>query len=233
MDTYALVDFYNLPQAILNAGATSLVSQMDSLVRSTNPDTQELFVRFYGGWYDEAGLSNDGTLLVQEISKNFPRPIRTAGGGISHTHCAIASSLLQVRGELFFATLRERRGMARFDRTPTPPGCINAASCTAPNVIEWSRKGCPTTGCPVSSSDAFLCKQQKLVDILLCCDLVTLATAGLTARVFLVSEDDDFIPAIILASSLGATVWHVRTKQKKVRLYDAMLLRNKVNIVTI
>ena len=40
--------------------------------------------------------------------------------------------------------------------------------------------------------------QQKLVDTLICCDLLSLCTDPGTS-VFLVSDDDDFVPALLLA----------------------------------
>jgi uncharacterized LabA/DUF88 family protein len=78
-----------------------------------------------------------------------------------------------------------------------------------------------------------MCKQQKLVDILLCCDLLTLATSDAKAIIFLLSEDDDFVPALLLAGSHTKDVWHVRTQPKKPRLYDALLLRNGVRMTSI
>jgi hypothetical protein len=233
VDVHVLIDYYNLPRKVINAGATSLVTQMGALARSTYADAGEIFIRLYGGWYEDTGLSKDGTLLIQEISNNFPRPIRGPNGAICHTHCEVASSLLAMRGDLFFSTVRERRGMARLLRAGAPTACIDIPNCTAPNVIEWSRKGCPAAGCPVSHTDAFVCRQQKLVDILLCCDLITLARVGPDARIFLISEDDDFIPALLLANSFGSEVWHVRTQTVKPRFYDAMLLRSGVKITFI
>jgi hypothetical protein len=47
MDAHVLIDYYNLPQKVINTGAASLVSQVDSLVRSTQTDTDEIFVRWF------------------------------------------------------------------------------------------------------------------------------------------------------------------------------------------
>jgi NYN domain len=233
MDAHVLVDYYNLPKRLLNAGLVAFVSQMESVVRSASPDVVDVFVRLYGGWYDESGLSNDGTLLAQDISQNFPKSIRNKAGVVCHTYCDMASSLIKLKSDLFFATVREKRGITRLLRTASPPACIDSLNCTAPSVVQWSRRGCPTAGCPVSNFDAFVCKQQKLVDILICCDLLTLATTGAKATIFLFSEDDDFIPALLLAGSHTKDVWHVRTQPKKPRLYDALLMRNGVKMASI
>jgi len=227
MDAHVLVDYYNFPKRFLNVGLASFVSQMESLVRSASPNVVDVFVRLYGGWYDEIGLSKDGTILAQDISQDFPKS-NLNGGVVCHTYCEMASSLIKLKGDLFFATVREKRGLTRLLRTATPAACIDNLKCTVPSVVQWSRKGCPTAGCPVSNFDAFVCKQQKLVDILICCDLLTLAITGAKATIFLFSDDDDFIPALLLAGSHTKDIWHVRTQPNKPRLYDALLMRNGV-----
>lgn len=234
MRSHILVDYHNLPLRVVDAGVAQLASTVDSLAYSIYPDTEETTVRLYGGWYDHSGLSNQGTRVTQEINRHFPLPLRRDGGKIRYVRCEIASSLVSLKAELFFATVRQRRGMDTFLRGVAPPGCIDTANCTIPTVLEWSRrKGCPTAGCPVRTIDAFVCNQQKLVDTLMCCDLITLASAGSSMRLFLVSEDDDLIPALLLARAYGANVWHVRTKASKGRLYDAMLRRQGVQIASL
>jgi uncharacterized LabA/DUF88 family protein len=85
----------------------------------------------------------------------------------------------------------------------------------------------------VGSYEAFKCYQQKLVDTLICCDLVSLAVVDPATPVFLISEDDDFVPALLLAGIRGAAIWHVRTKGGKIRLYDQMLIQRGVQIASL
>jgi uncharacterized LabA/DUF88 family protein len=230
---YLLIDYYNLPPRIRNGGVASAVMQIEAVAQSAVPGSDETHARLYGGWYDESGLSRDGTKLTQQIMLEFPRTYRGPRGALRRVTCEIASSLVQVPSNPFPATVRIHRGIERFLRLPAPPACADSAGCTVPSVLEWSRKGCPTPGCRVVGADAFAYKRQKLVDVLLCCDLLALATGQADNSVFLVSEDDDFIPALVQARLSGATVSHVRSKPKKVRVYDAMLYRSGIRVLHI
>ena len=232
MNAHLLIDYYNLPQKLLNAGVESILKQLESMIDATSTDTEDMFVRLYGGWYTDRGLSRDGTVLSQGISRTFPL-VSKLPAGVRRIHCEIASSLIRLRGELFVATVREARGFERLMRSLNPQHCTLKPSCTIQGVVHWSRGGCPEPGCPVLAHEAFITQQQKLVDILIACDLLALAEAGNASRVLLVSEDDDFIPALLQARSLGADVWHVRTKLGKRRLYDSVLNRQGIRIVTL
>jgi hypothetical protein len=233
MQAHALVDFHNLPRQVKGTDPASLARSIDAVITSYYPGTREVNIRLYGGWYDDRGLSRDGTKLTQEVGNAFPLSMAGPGGTIRYVRCEIASSLIDSRADLFPSTLRHRHGLDWFIRDPHPPRCLDQSSCTIPIVLKWSRNGCPTPACPVTSIEAFRCIQQKLVDTLICCDLLSLAAADPEVSVFLVSEDDDFIPALLLAGVRGAAVWHVRTKPNKVRLYDQLLLQRGVRLTSL
>jgi hypothetical protein len=211
----------------------ALARAIDALIVSHYPGTREVNIRLYGGWYEEQGLSRDGTRLTQELGALFPLFLIGADGEIRYVRCEIASTLVNSRSDVFPATLRHRHGIDVFIRDPHPARCIDSANCTVPIVMRWSRNGCPTPGCPVTSFEAFRCIQQKLVDTLICCDLLSLAVPAPNTSVFLISEDDDFVPALLLAAARGAAIWHVRTKRTKVRLYDHLLIQRGVQITSL
>jgi uncharacterized LabA/DUF88 family protein len=233
MHVHALVDYHNLPRQVRDAGPASLGRLIDAMISSQRLEVREISIRLYGGWYDDQGLSRDGTKLTQEIGGAFPLLLVDVGGKMRHVHCEIASSLVDSRGDLFVSTLRHRHGLDWYVRDPHPVGCIDQANCTIPVVMRWSRRGCPRAGCPVSSFEAFRCYQQKLVDTLICCDLLSLAVIDPATPVFLISEDDDFVPALLLAGVRGAAIWHVRTKAAKIRVYDQMLIQRGVRLASL
>ena len=231
MQAHVLVDYHNLPRSVRNSGTVSIARTLDELVQAHVPKTDEVHIRLYGGWYDEAGLSNDGSRLTQEIGRNFPIALSERRGQIRYIFCEIASSLIESRSDLLPATVRRAHGLGWFEKQAHPSGCVDLPGCTISTVMNWSRRGCPSTNCPVTHFEAFTAKQQKLVDTLLCCDL--LSVAGAESRTLVVSEDDDLIPALLLAGSRGARIWHVRSKGDKVRLYDGMLLRRGVQLISL
>lgn len=233
MQVHALIDFHNLPPQLKAGNPESLARAIDALILSHYPRTHEVNIRLYGGWYEEQGLSKDGTRLTQEVGASFPLSLIGEDGEVRYVRCEIASSLVDSRSDLFPATLRNRHGLDWFIRDPQPARCIDKANCTVSLVMRWSRNGCPTPGCPVRSIEAFRCIQQKLVDTLICCDLLSLAVPDPATPVFLISEDDDFVPALLLAGLRGAAIWHVRTKSKKIRLYDHLLIARGVQLTSL
>jgi hypothetical protein len=232
MLVYALVDFHNLPPRLKDGSPESLARAVDGLILSNYPNVDEVEIRLYGGWYEEQGLSRDGTRLTQEVGAVFPLTLIGTDGNVRYIRCEMASSLIDSRSDMFPATLRYRHGLDTFLRDPHPTRCIDKTNCTVPLVMRWSRNGCPTPGCPVRSFEAFRCNQQKLVDTLICCDLLSLATSTPETPVFLISEDDDFVPALLSAGLRGVPIWHVRTKQTKVRLYDNLLVARGVQLTS-
>ena len=235
MDSHVLIDYDNLPLHVGRAGLVSLARALVKIVSVECPTTQDTRVRLYGGWYDQAGLSNAGSLLTQEIQRSFPILMLGNAGHLRRVHCEIASALVNSRSDLFFHTYREKRGIPSVLRSQTPTGCTNPPNCTILAVIKWSRRSCPEDGCPVKSQDAFTYSGQKLVDTLLSCDLVTLSRQRPLEPVFVLSDDDDLIPPILLAGincmGEGTRIWHIRSSDTSLSLYDAALLRKNVRIL--
>jgi hypothetical protein len=228
MNAYALVDYFNLPRRTQNNGLRSLAHGISDGI--AEPGLEQIEVRLYGGWYDAGGLTKTGTLLAQEIDQTFPLSLRTPQGAARTFRCEIASSLIESRADLFFSTVRDRHGLAWYRRAAPPLGCVDPPTCTRDVVLRWSRNGCPAPGCAVTHQEAFCSGQQKLVDSLICCDLLSLCTGDPDLVVLLVSEDDDFIPALVLAGRRGQGVWQLRSKAGKDRLYDDLLLRSGVRL---
>jgi uncharacterized LabA/DUF88 family protein len=92
------------------------------------------------------------------------------------------------------------------------PNCANPAACGIQAVAQWSRGRCHVAGCSVPAQSVFTYNEQKLVDTLLCCDLIVLAMRRPKTGVFLISDDDDMIPAVLLGSRLGGAVHILETK---------------------
>ena len=60
---------------------------------------QEVNVRLYGGWFDDQGLSRDGTRLSQEVGQSFPLSLVGLDGKMRYVRCEIASSLVDCRAD--------------------------------------------------------------------------------------------------------------------------------------
>lgn len=231
MEAFALVDYDNLPITAQQAGLQDLAHQIDVVAQASNPALSDLHIRLYGGWYAHAGLTKKGTRLSQEIGSTFPIPLMGSDGTRRYLRCEIASALLSSPSDVFYATLRQRVGMRSRLAAKSPTWCSNPGGCTIQAAVRWSKGSCSVAGCSVASNEAFEYHEQKLVDTLLCCDLVHLSLVQ-NDPIYIVSDDDDMTPAILMASKYAPFVSHLRRSPIVAKTYDPMLVSNKVRIET-
>src|SRR5467141_450347 len=111
MQVHVLIDYDNLPRAVVQQGLLPLARGLDSIISTAYSDGADILLRLYGGWYDASGLTRAGSMLVQEIHRDFPIPILVGTSKRRYVQCEIASSLIQHRSYVFPSTLRLRRGL--------------------------------------------------------------------------------------------------------------------------
>ena len=228
MDAYVLVDYDNLTAPFQQLTLSVLASRARARVDGELPTAADVYVRLYGGWYGGLGLTSKGTRLAQEIQSTFPLLQATPGSPLKRTFCEIASGLLASRGHVLHHTFRERPGIrSRLSFAPHQD-CKKLTGCSAADVARWSRGQCPEQGCAVTAEDVFKYHEQKLVDTLLCCDLIALASRTPATPVFVVSDDDDMIPAFMMAGLASSTVWQLQVRQLKSRPYALILQQHNI-----
>ena len=233
MDAVCLVDFDNLPQRLRNAGLVPLARYLEQAVQKASPNPGDITVRLYGGWYSASGLSNSGSLLTQEIARDFPLVTPSSTRIIRRIHCEIASSLIDNKSQLLGWTYRRRSGIRSRLTNKRPADCAAPNSCTLEAVVRWSRGRCPDQGCPVTVQNAFTYNEQKLVDTLLCCDILALCRRTPKVAIFVLSDDDDLLPALLMGTSDGGLVWKCRMKPNPGTHYDSLLSQSSVSLIDI
>lgn len=233
MDVLCLIDFDNMPVQIRNGGLGAFANKLLVNISGTIASFQDVRVRLYGGWYSQGGLSNSGSRLTQEISRIFPIAIAVQGQIVHRIHCEIASSLVDNRAHVLGWTHRQRHGIRSVLARKSPPLCASQGACVIDAVVSWSRGACPIAGCSVKVKDAFAYGEQKLVDTLLCCDVLALSLRRPSPPIFVLSDDDDLMPAYVMAGGLGASVWRCRMGSNTNTFYDGLLAQSGVGTITI
>jgi uncharacterized LabA/DUF88 family protein len=230
---FFLVDYDNVSFAGRRPSAKEVARVCLSLMRADPLYDGDCIVRLYGGWYGPEGLTRRGEELVREIDADFPVRIPRSDKRCSHIKVELVSSLLALPGQVFDNTYRKVKGLPRIDLVEEGlANCQHSEDCAAKAVIKWSRaKKCPM-GCPVHVADVFEISRQKLVDSILVCDILTLAADSVTFSVFVVSDDDDLVPAAVLARIRGMRLSLVRTKNRKVRYYEDILRQHGVTLLS-
>jgi len=232
MTGYCLVDYDNLEPQDREVGLASLARRIATAVLADKPGLNVLNLRLYGGWYDESGLTREGTRLTQVFGNIFPFPFKVNGGWIN-IRCEIASALVDYPADILPFTLRTKRGLRTRPRSVIPPNCSSPTSCGVLHVQAWVRGQCPVGGCTVPTGDAFVYREQKLVDTLLCCDLVALSSRKPSEPIILVSNDDDMVPALMLGAKIGGQIYKVQNAARPTTSYDPLCQQSGVTFLSI
>jgi hypothetical protein len=232
MTGHCLVDYDNLEHRDRELGLAVLARRIAAAVSADKPGLKALSLRLYGGWYDESGLTREGTRLTQVFGSIFPFPVKIDGAWLN-IRCEIASTLVDHPADILPFTLRTKRGLKIRPRSVIPPNCTSPTACGVLHVQAWVRGQCPISGCEVPTENAFVYREQKLVDTLLCCDLVALSFRKPAEPIILVSNDDDMIPALILGAKLGGAVYKVQNATRLTTAYDPLCQQSGVTFLSI
>jgi len=226
-DGYVLVDYDNLLPVFQNLPLASLAQRVSGTLDRLSPGINDVYIRLYGGWYSDLGLTNKGTRIAQETLQ-FPLTTTLQGKILRRLFCEIASSLIDRKADTLFSTFRKRAGFRSRLAVTLPNGCVDPPNCTVRAVSGWSSGKCPHTSCAITTNDVFSYYEQKLVDTLLCCDLIALGRRSPAPVIFVLSDDDDIVPAYLLAAAGGASVFKLEMRASVAQSYGGLLQRNNV-----
>lgn len=191
-----------------SAFASTLMVLVRKFIAGCHQEVDQITVRLYGGWYEGAALTSRASALAQVAALGDPFPFRYGDRMVAGT-LELARGPIHAPGLVLPHTHRIRDTAPRLRRTPgfADPSCCNDARCSAKRLERWSRgpgKICPTEGCSVTFKDAFFGREQKMVDTMLAIDLVDLALSQRVGAVAIVSDDTDFVPALVYAGHRGS-----------------------------
>lgn len=207
-----LVDFDNVfgPQ-----GATGLewipleLNKILQLAAKVEPDLTRVDVRLYGGWLRQGILSGRASALQAKLSgiNVFPT-VMPSTSRIVRGSVTLATRITAVPSIEWQNTLKEKRGFpqVRLAANTLPASCLHPLDCPVETVRKftksWNRL-CPRSGCTVRNNDAFVALEQKMVDIMLACDLIGAASAAAISAVIVLTDDADIVPAVAMGASIG------------------------------
>ena len=106
-------------------------------------------------------------------------------------------------------------------------GC-DEADCEMAKIQRWvqKRRGCTRAACSKRFGDMWYKPEQKQVDTHLTLDLIALASTETPKHVAVVSDDIDFLPSLLVATSLmgpPGSVTQVRFSERRTYLDEALL----------
>lgn len=95
------------------------------------------------------------------------------------------------------------------------------------------RRACPKSECPLTFYECYVREEQKQVDVHLVVDFLQMAwISGKTVHLALLSDDCDFLPALVTAAKgpFSASITHLRCNLKSTYL-DPELCATGVNLI--
>lgn len=207
-----LVDYDNfIPPNTRGLGPDLVVHEIVSIIRLMRQrysSIEEFRVRLYGGWYSDGTLSVAGSHVAQAIPPGAVFPMVDHGDGtIIRGEVELVDSLLAAPHLRFLETYRRRAGLPRIRLATSDSnvaGCTQSdGGCPVVALRRFSRKKsstCPIEGCRVTSDQAFVVHEQKMVDTLLVCDLLEGVRSAVGA-IAAVTSDSDLLPALTAATT--------------------------------
>ncbi len=212
--TVMLVDFDNFfPHARdgnVASWAPHTLNRLITQVLAISPSVSQLDLRLYGGWLQDGVLTNFASGLQSIVAAAPFFPVRHPNGyGILRGAVTLVTRVISLPAVEWGDTLHARGGLPRLrlSETPLPNACAgDLTSCPLRVVYKFAKgrsRTCLVAGCAVTSDAAFSTVEQKMVDTLITCDLMTLALRGPGQEVILCSDDIDFVPALGVATTLG------------------------------
>lgn len=229
MRIHLFIDYDNLlPQQKTN-GIRGIVQSIFDASHFEQNFTGNCEVRIYGGWYEGNNLSKKSQDLSASIHSDFPCLIKTVAknGGICRitVNTSLALSMLEDPSHHLFNTYR-KRGKPRNIRVAnnTETGChIN--SCPLETLRKSLSSGkCTHHNCESNYSELIYRAEQKIVDTMLSCDMIYCLQYS-PDLIYLLSEDDDFLPPIRTALLRGSDIVRVNPKASNNR--EAVIVAGK------
>lgn len=211
---YLLVDFDNLNKNTVGSTLSDIISYLIS--RATTyfqsddiASCHRVQIRLYGGWYEDQLL----TRRAQELTADIPLSPEIYSFRHQdneyywHIMIELAVSLISIPSVPFMHTYRKRQTLNGIRVTdPISVGC-DPSKCRVQGIKKLVEKNhCPDCGTPANK--ILWRNEQKLVDVMLATDLMTLAMTP-DVLICVVSSDEDFWPALFHVSCNGQRIYHM------------------------
>jgi len=168
-------------------------------------DFNSVQIRLYGGWYKETRLTKVASEVQQLLRqvKVFPK---VTSKGILNGSIELATSL-HINPEFIWGyTHKETQGVKRIrinhecaddlckgNRTTCPKYLLH-------KFTDSKERKCGVEGCENLQKNVFKGAEQKMVDTLIACDIISTSEDETIIGVLVISDDQDHLPSLALAS---------------------------------
>lgn len=201
-----LIDYDNLSLNQKNNLQLQIEKMLFKLICKTNSN-RRIFgtARLYGGWFESNIPTKQSVELDTMFQDSLVGSIFCENGAYDyHVDVKLAKSLISVPDKDFWNTYRIRQNRIKGLRIDKEAKNCSYPNSSVPKLLSLLQDGkCPHTDCP-NHQEKYLWyrSEQKMVDSMLSCDIIDSTILNSSYDfVLVISSDDDFIPALVLASA--------------------------------
>lgn len=210
------IDVYNI---LPRTPETSIVQLIQDVARSCLPlvggPRNDVEARLYGGWHDGMHQTKTAQLVSAAIKDKFPSTEKSLIGlnglVLSKVSAYMAVTMEGIPSEILHGTFREKSPDWRIKVRPSEEFNCDQSDCLL-NLLRRSlrKQQCKISGCNRPIVDALYRAEQKMVDTMMCCDLMGQNTS-IDDLIVVVSDDTDFFPPVRYLIESGVSVaWVVK-----------------------
>jgi len=167
-------------------------------------------VRLYGGWYKESTFTKLASKIQQLLSNVDVFP-KVSDGRIVNGKIELATTLHIKPDFVWLHTHKETSGVKRIriNHECIDTMCVqNKDTCpkyTLYKFTDGKGKKCHIPSCENIHKDVFKGAEQKMVDTLIACDIISISQDRNMNGLILISDDQDHLPSLALASETKTT----------------------------
>lgn len=179
---------------------------MVRLCESEFSDFNYIQIRLYGGWYKETSFTKVASEVQQLLRQVNVFPKVVSGKPVLNGTIELATTLHIKPGFEWRYTHKEREGVSRIRiNHECADGLCKENRTTCPKYLLYKftdRKDrkCFVDGCDNLQKNVFKSAEQKMVDTLIACDVISASEDNTVIGVLVISDDQDHLPSLALAS---------------------------------
>lgn len=226
---YVLIDFDNYIKTLTeDLDETILELEFKNIfldVLESFVEFESVCFRLYGGWFMEGTQTDRASKILQLLSNINLFPF-IKGRRVIKGRIELASTILNVPDLVWENTLVERDGIPRLriNQDEFDDNCdLSGIGCPAKMLYSFTKhknKTCGINGCAKVQKQMFKAVEQKMVDTMIVCDIISIANDEEAIGVYIVSDDSDYFPAVALASTVKKGNLKIKIGMKNQSLFD-------------
>lgn len=203
-----IIDFDNYFGTEINKVTSEILeltfSELINFCEDNFLDFDRISIRLYGGWFNEMSLTKQASSL-QQLLYNVSIFPKVQNGKIINGSIVMSSELHSIPNFTWGYTYKETKGIRRIrlDFDNIDELCSsNRETCPKFILYNFTRnkeRKCKVNGCENIHRNVFKVIEQKMVDTLIACDILSLADDDATKGLIIISDDQDHFPALALA----------------------------------